>query len=142
MFYSIREEDEGDEDKDDDSDDDELDDDHDDEIDAHAEIVTEIGKSYRIGFVIALQPPPEVRECFYLVIVNDVKVAEEDIFYAYNHFSCNYLKIVEERARYVEYKKWSSSVFVHPAHVLQAYVTVRDNFVLDMDEKQWLDDSV
>ena len=146
--FSDNEEEECDEDREDDTDD-ELDDEDNDEIHACAEIVTDIVKNYRIGSVIALQAPPEVRECFYLVVVNELKVAEKDIYDVYNHhvwkgatyFSCNYLKIVEERVKYVKYKKLSSTVFVHPAQVLQTYVTISDNFVLDMDEKQWLDDS-
>ena len=84
------------------------------------------------------------------MVMNEVKCAETGIFDAYRHFvlegqkylSCNYLEINKECKKYIEYKKLTADVFVHPAQVLTAFVDISDDFKLNLAEKQWLCDCV
>ena len=61
----------------------EIDDDDDDDSDVRVKIMCEI---IQLGSVIALHTPPNVNKCFYLVVVNEKIVAEQDLFYAYQHY--------------------------------------------------------
>ena len=66
-------------------DDNNLDDDDDDEDDnIHGEMICEPIKP---GQIIALRTPPEDKHSFYLVSVNEVKTAENDLFDAFQHFA-------------------------------------------------------
>ena len=77
-----------------------------------------------------------------------MKIAETDNFDAYQHFvlmgqkyfSCNYLEIVKEHKTFVQYKKLTSMVFVHPRLILSPFVNITDDFKLSLDDKQWLCD--
>ena len=98
--------------------------------------------------VIAFWTPLDVKESFYLCVVNEILIADEESFDAYNHyvlegmqyFSCNYLKIKKEHTKYIQYEKLSQTVFVLPEHLQSPYVEISDDYKLDMKEKQWLED--
>ena len=100
------------------------------------------------GQIIALRTPPEEKDSFYLVVVNEVKSTDTDIFDAYQHFvlknhrylSCNYLEINKEHKKYIQYNKRSAEVFAHPEQVLSPFVNITDDFKLSYEEKQWLCD--
>ena len=76
------------------------------------------------GQVVALRTPAEERESFYLAVVCEVNIAVTDTFDAYRHFvlkggggeyfSCNYLGIVKHHKKFVQYKKLTAKVIVHP----------------------------
>lgn len=59
---------------------DDNDEDNEEEVDGRALMISEIVREHRIGSVIALRTPPEVKESFYLVFVTGVKKAEKDLF--------------------------------------------------------------
>ena len=101
------------------------DDDEDDNI--HGEMICELIKP---GQIIALHTPPEDKHSFYLVSVNEVKTAENDLFDAFQHFalrgekylSCNYLEIISEENKIICYKKCTSQVVVLPGEVLSPFL--------------------
>ena len=101
------------------------------------------------GQVIAHRTPPEEKQSFYLVVVNEVITAASNVYDAYQHFvtvgdrylSCCYLEIERETKTYIQYKKQTTMVLVLPGEVLTPFVNISDDFKLSLDEKQWLCDS-
>ena len=84
------------------------------------------------GKVIALRTPPEEKQSFYLLLVNEVTTAVTDIYNAYHHFvlkgdryiSGSYLDIVKERKKdFIQYRKCTATVFVLHERYCQPLLT-------------------
>ena len=111
--------------------------------DVQASMIFEMVKP---GQVIALRPDLEIRDNYFLAMVEAVKKAESDMFDMHNHFirkghkylSCHYLTAKKEYKSYFQFVKQTSKVLVYPAEILSPFVEISDDLKLDMDEHQWL----
>ena len=132
-------EEDGEDDSSDDNDDGDEED-EDEEIDLSDVVV--------VGSVVALRTPVDVHESFYLVKVNEILVAETELFDSYQHFitegmqflRCSYLIVELEAKSYIQYKLLSRDVYILPGEIHCPFVNISDDLRLSKVEKQWLDD--
>ena len=93
------------------------------------------------GHVTVLRAPCEVYESF--------DIADEDKYDSHQHFVtkgnrymvCKYFTKSSESSKGVQYKVLSNDdVYILPGEVLCPFVQIRDSYVVEWEEKQWLDD--
>ena len=136
--------DEGSEEEDEEDEEDEVEiEDEDEQDDDQASMIFDM---VRPGQVIALRADLEVRENYFLAIVESVNEADTDRFDMHGHFirkghkylSCHYLFTKKEYKCYFQLAKKTSEVLVYPAEILSPFVHVTDDLKLSIDEHQWL----
>ena len=99
---------------------------------------------------IALYFPSNSLELFYLCKVFDFGIADKNMVDDHNHLiskgskyiKCQYYWKQKKSPSVIHYKLFPKIVYVLPTQVLPPLVNLDENYILKMDEYQWLCDSI